>query len=738
MKRETLIRPRHLERLALVYVRQSTPGQVLENRESTRLQYELRERAEQLGWPRERIETIDEDLGCSGSGEVRRAGFARLLRSVARGRVGAVFGLDASRFARNGADWFKLLRWLRATETLLVTDEGVYDANSGDDSFVLGIHGALSESELYKIKARLDKGMLSKARRGELYHHVPTGYVVDGKRLRKDPDRDVREAVGEVFQRFRELGTALQVARQLREEGLKLPTRHPDERGLEWREATYSRVWNVLRNPAMGGAYAWGRTRTRLQLDERGRERKTRHKLPMEEWRVLLTEHHEGYVEWEEWLAIQARLAGNAVRQGGRGAAREGRALLQGLAVCGRCGRQLRVRYASAVQYRCEPDLNGKGGCQYLGGMRLDRLVAEIVLDGLGPAAAEAALEAERQRDKEERRQLLGYRREVERKEWDERKARKEYLEVEPEFRRVKRTLARDWERAQQELERAQAALAGARKDLQAARQGAPASVSPEEREGLARCCEDLRAVWEDAATTWRDRKRLLRAVLEEVVLTADRAAGKLGVLLRWRGGWIDERELGLQPVPRPERTPEATVELVRRLAQFQYDPEVAAELRRRGLRTARGLEFTWQRVAAVRRQYGIPGCPRKQAGGPEPVSVKAAARELGVSVSSLYRWIEQGWVPAERSGPEGALRVRLDARVRAKFRAAVPEGYVRAEAAARELGVSRQTIWSRIRAGSLPALRVVRGAERGLYVRLDSVPQPRLPGLSGATEESG
>ena len=244
--------------------------------------------------------------------------------------------------------------------------------------------------------------------------------------------------------------------------------------------------------------------------------------------------------------------------------------------------------------------------------------------------------------------------------------------------------------------------------------------------------------MWEDAATTWRDRKRLLRAVLEEVVLTADREAGKLGVLLRWRGGWIDERELGLQPVPRPERTPAATVELVRRLAQFNYDPEVAAELRRRGLRTARGLEFTWQRVAAVRRQYGIPGCPRKQAGGPEPVSVKAAARELGVSVSSLYRWIEQGWVPAERSGPEGALRVRLDARVRAKFRAAVPEGYVRAEAAARQLGVSRQTIWSRIRAGSLPALRVVRGAERGLYVRLDSVPQPRLPGLSGATEESG
>ncbi len=671
MKRETLIQPTHLERLALVYVRQSTPGQVLENRESTRLQYRLRERAEQLGWPRERIQTIDEDLGCSGSGAVERAGFERLLRAVARGRAGAVFGLDASRFARNGAEWFQLLRWLRATDTLLVTDEGVYDANSGDDSFVLGIHGALSEAELYKIKARMDKGALNKARRGELYINVPTGFVVDGQRLRKDPDRDVREAVGEVFQRFRELGTAGQVTRQLRAEGLKLPSRYAGEQGLEWREATYSRVCNVLRNPAMGGAYAWGRTRTKLHLDERDRERKTRRKLPLEEWRVLLKQHHEGYVEWEEWLAIQERLARNAVRHGGRGAAREGRALLQGLAICGSCGRRMQVRYASSVQYRCVPR-NGEGGCQYLGGERLDRLVAELLLEGLGPAAVEAAQQAERLREEAARRQLLGYRREVERKEWDERKARREYLAVEPEFRRVKRTLARDWERAQQELERAREALQAARQEQQASRAGEPAALSREERAGLRQCCEDLRAVWEHEATSWRDRKRLLGAVVEEVVLTSDREAGQLGVLLRWRGGWIDERELTRRPMPEHERTPEATVELVRRLAQFDYDREVAAELRRRGLRTARGLEFTRRRVRFLRQQHRIPGCPRKQAGGPEPVSVPAAARELGVSVSSLYRWIAQGWVPAERSGPEGALRVRLDARVRAKFREVV------------------------------------------------------------------
>lgn len=738
MHREPRIRAPHLERLAVVYVRQSTPGQVRENRESTRLQYKLRERAELLGWPRERIETIDEDLGCSGAGDVERRGYARLVRSVARGKVGAVFGLDASRFARNGADWFELLRWLRATETLLVTDKGVYDPRSGDDSFVLGMHGTLSDAELYKIKARMEEGKLNKARRGELYVAVPTGFVVDGKRLRKDPDRDVQEALEAVFARFRELGSAWQVAKQLRAEGMRLPTRHGDARGLEWRKTTYSRVRNVLKHPAMGGAYTWGRTRTKLQLDERDRKRKTTRKLPMEEWRVLIEGHHEGYVEWQEWLAIQQRLAGNQCAQGGPGAAREGRALLQGLAICGHCGRRMQVRYKSAVQYRCAPAPDGEGGCQYLGGKRLDRLVAEVVLEALRPAAVEAAAEAERLREEEWQRQLLGFRREVERKEWEERKARKEYLEVEPEFRRVKRTLARDWERAQAELERAQVELEGARKALQAAGQGVPAELSAAERQELAACCEDLRAVWEHEATTWRDRKLLLGAVMEEVVLTADRKAGRLRVLLRWQGGWIDERELPLAPKPEVQRTPEATVELIRRLAQFHHDPQVAAELRRRGVRTARGLEFTWRLVASVRSRYGIPGCRRKPAGGPEPVSVQAAARELGVSASSLYRWIAQGWVPAEREGPEGALRVRLDASVREKFCALVPEGYVRARTAARELGVSRQTIWLRVREGSLQALRVVRGAEKGLYVRLDSESPALLPGMEPADEDSG
>ena len=729
MRRETLVEARHLERLALVYVRQSTLAQVRENRESTRLQYALEQRAEELGWPRDRIRVIDEDLGVSGAGEERRSGFARLVLEVARGKVGAVFGLDASRFSRNEPEWFDLLRWLRATETLLVTDRGVYDAGSGDDSFVLGLHGTLSAAELYKIRARMEKGKLSKAQRGELYTRVPTGYVVDGKALRKDPDEHVREAIGLVFTRFQELGTARRVAGELRAGGVRLPTRHWDGRVLQWRKATYSRVWNILRHPAMGGAYAWGRTRTSVHLDERNRMRKSRRKVALENWKVLLPKHHEGYVEWEEWLAIQQRLAANSVAAGGSGAPREGRALLQGVAICGHCGRMMQVRYASAVQYRCERSQDGEGGCQHLGGKRLDRLVAAALLEAVGPAGVEAALRAERMQERERERQLLGYRREVERREWEERKAGREYREIEPEFRRVKKTLAAEWERAQEQLEHAREVLERARQRLPERAREVPEGTF----EGLA---GNLRAVWEDRATSWSDRKRLLATVLEEVVLTADREAHKLHVLLRWRGGWIDEQELPLQPPLHPLRTEASTLALIRRLAPLHADPALAEELNRRGLQTATGLTFTARRVASLRERHGIPARGKPKDADAPTVSVAVAAGELGVSVSSLYRWIDQGLIAAEQEGAGAPLRVRLDADVRARFRETVPDGYVPAAEAQRELGVSRQTLWSRIRTGPLQALRVVRGPSRGLYVRLGPSEQMCLPGLDEAGED--
>ena len=319
MSRERLIEASHLKRKGMVYVRQSTPGQVLANRESTHLQYQLRDMALELGWGPERIEIIDEDLGVSGAGEVHRSGFERLTLAVARGEVGAVFGLEASRLSRNEVDWFQLLRWLRSTDTLIVVEGRVYDPGSGADALTLGLQGTLSANELYNTRRRMEEGQLSKAQRGQLYKTVPTGYVREGDGLRKDPDPQVRHAIGRVFELFREVGTARQVVQALRAEGMQLPSQKHNRRPLVWSAAGYDRVYKVLTNPLMGGAYVYGRQRTEVYLDERNQPRKKVRRLPQEQWRVLLEEHHEGYVSWEEWQAIQAQLKANSTRARGNG-----------------------------------------------------------------------------------------------------------------------------------------------------------------------------------------------------------------------------------------------------------------------------------------------------------------------------------------------------------------------------------------------------------------------------------
>ena len=664
MKGERRIKERHLERRAVVYVRQSTPGQVLSNRESTRLQYGLREQAEALGWPSQRIETIDEDLGVSGSGEVDRPGFRRLTLEVARGQVGTVFGLDPSRLSRDTAEWFELLRWLRATDTLLVVGGKVYDPGRSDEKLLLGIQGTVSEQELLGIRRRMDEGLRNKARRGELYRSVPSGYVRDGTGLRKDPDEQVRHAIGQVFAKFRELGSARQVVRALRAGGTKLPGRRHPGAQVTWRKASYSRVLQVLRNPLMGGAYAYGRQRTEVQLDERGRLRKRVRRLPLDKWEVLIEGHHEGYVTWAEWLEIQQRLERNANTS--RGAPREGRALLQGLAVCGHCGRAMHVRYGKGVSYVCRgpTESAGAGICQSAGAVRVDKLAAAAFLEAAGPGGVEAALRAERLDAEREEEWLRSYRLELERKEYEERKAECEYREVEAGLRLVKRTLGRDWEQAQE-------AALRARRDLERAVERLPRRGEPPATELFARLGTRLRALWEHPALRMRDRKRLLATLLEEAVLRADRKARTLSVVLRWRGGWVDEHELPAyrsQP-PQPRRDDVGTVEMVRRLARFYPDGSIALTLGKQGRKTARGLPFTRKRVASLRTRHGIAACPPQANDNEAPtLRVAEAARELGTSPSTLYRWIQQGFVPATRPVPGAPWLVRLDAALRARF----------------------------------------------------------------------
>lgn len=729
LRADERVKPHHLKRLALVYVRQSTAQQVRVNQESTRRQYALEEQALQLGWSRELIRTIDADLAVSGSLAGERDGFRELLDEVAHGRVGAVLGLEVSRLARNTVEWFQLLDWCRSTDTLLVEGEQIYSPLRHDDSLVLGIKGTMSEAESCLIRERMRGGLRSKASRGELYHHVPIGFVRDGKSVIKDPDRQVRHAIEAVFRHFRQQGSARQAVQALLAAGWKMPSRPPGQRGaVKWSATTYDRVMAILRNPAMGGGYVYGRQRTERVLDEQDRVRRVTRRVPREEWQVLIEEHHEGYVSWSEWEAIQERLSANTTAKGGRGAAREGPALLAGRALCGHCGRYLQVRYGKGWwSYFCpkRAERSGRdGGCQSVGGKRVDRWVAGELLATGQQAGAEAAARAWEQRRAQEREALRSQRLEVERCAYEERLAARRYSRVDPDNRLVAGTLEKQWERALQASEQARAHLERARRAL-------PERPPLERLETLG---SDLRAVWEAECVSDRDRKRLLHCLVENVTLSVDREARTVRMVLHWYGGGVAEHALDTWTrARRAARDSRGTVELVRNLSEHHGDATTAQVLNRQRRTTARGLPFTRGRVASLRQRHGIPGYrKRPPEEGASVLGVMEAARQLEVSTGTLYRWIREGLVPAERVTAGAPYRIRLTEELRQRFCDEVPDQFVPLREAMRLLGVTRQRIWQRIRDRELESKHVRRGKVKGLYVRVEveEAAGPCLPGL--------
>ena len=687
-----------LSRLAIVYVRQSSLGQVRDNRESTQRQYALTQRAQDFGWPDERIETIDGDLGMSGSVAGHRRGFEQLCRRIALGEVGAVFGIEVSRLARNTVEWFQLLDLCRRSNTVIVEDSHIYAPGRNDDDLVLGIKGTVSASEVAIISARLDGGKRNKALRGALYGNVPAGFVLEGETLLKDPDRQVQKTVERVFSGFLEAGTARTAAQLLSESGVRLPVRHNGQ--MSWQDADYSRVRSILKNPMMAGIYAWGRRPGALEGPH------------SEHWDVWIPDHHEGYVDLPTWHRIQEALFCNqGKRASDRGALRDGPALLQGLVVCGHCGRSMGVRYNKSWHYICRGRKSHKGthdGCFSVGGVRIDKLVVEQFLEAAGPAGMEAALEAEKLAGAEREAALCSQRLELERCNYEASLAERRYRQVDPDNRLIAATLERDWERSLRALERAQQQVAAAEAEQ-------PQAPDPKRLASLGR---DLLALWEAKETTARDRKRLLACLLDEVILHKDRDAWQIGVFLQWKGGRTDEYRKAIRAGHRDIRRDDAdTVELLRRLAAFYPDWEIARILNRQKRVTARGLEFTGSRVAGLRGRHGIPICPPPDANPPEaPVmSVAEAAGELGITGTTLYRWIRKGLVPSIQPKVSGApVRVRMTEDFRSRFCPEPPDGFVPLATAVARLGVSRQTIWKRMRAGTLEAVYLTHGQRRG------------------------
>jgi DNA invertase Pin-like site-specific DNA recombinase len=648
--------------LAVVYVRQSTRRQVIDHGESTRLQYGLVDRAVALGWSRRRVLVIDEDLGRSGAGVVDRVGFQRLVTEVTMDHVGLVLGMEMSRLARAGRDWHQLLELCALSRTLLADGDGVYDPNDYNDRMLLGLKGVVSEVELHLIKTRMRSGVLAKASRGELTLPLPTGFVHRPcGEVVLDPDEGVRETVRLVFRLFTELGTVNAVLRALVSAGVQLPVRvrgGADKGDLQWRRPGRVTVQNMLRNPAYAGIYVYGRSRQDPRRRRPGHPHSGRRRVPDQEWLVRLPGRLPAYISVAEHERILTRLAANQARADRPGAARNGAALLTGLAVCGRCRRRMTVRYARSGgrdlhSYLCTRDRSEYGSptCQQMSGPFLDAWVSGQVLAAVAPAALELSTEATTriQREREQLERIWQLR--LERAVIACDRARRCYRLTEPENRLVARRLEAEWETALAEHQR----LTEEHERFAASR---PASLGPDELAAIAGLARDVPAIWNAPTTTNADRKELLRCLLERVLITADGDSENVHVHLVWAGGATTTARL-IRPVAHLEQLsyfPLLQARVAELAAAGHPAAVIAQEINAQGLRPPkRSDHFTPDTMRGLMHRLGITTRTtrhRPVGPGPDQWWLKDLAHEIGMPPVTLYSWIQRGWVTAHQDTP--------------------------------------------------------------------------------------
>jgi DNA invertase Pin-like site-specific DNA recombinase len=635
-----------LRRKAVVYVRQSTQQQVQLNTGSTRRQYELVEVARRRGF--RDVEVIDDDLGRSAGGATTRPGFQRLVALLCAGDVGAVLCLDASRLARNGRDWHHLLELCGLVDARVIDHDGIYDPCRPNDRLLLGMKGSISEFELGILRARMLDAARSKARRGELRISVPLGYTWHREAgLGLDPDLRVQEAVRTIFARFRELGSARQVLLRLAAEGLHFPRPSDGKRttSFEWCPLRYRNVIAVLKNPFYAGAYVYGKSEKRTALVDGQPRRSYGHGKPLEQWEVLIKDHHEGYIGWAEFERNQAALATNTYRKpGGEKSGRGGRALLAGIITCGRCGRRLPVGYAGRGTprpvYRCDrPNLMlGLPRRLGFGGSRVDAAVAAELLRALEPMAIEAASEAERLSMEAETERLRMVELELQQARYDALLAERRYAACDPDNRLIAAQLERNWETALQRVAACRARLDADRSSPEASR--------PQDFAGLA---QDLAAAWNAPGTTMRTRQRLVRALIREIIADVDEATREVVLVIHWQGGQHSELRVR-KPMTGEHgcRTPDEALAVMRSMAARWSDEDIAASLNRMGMRTGQGKSWTAKRVSSLRRVHGIHAYRSAEKDG-EWLTMAEATTSLGVNAHVIRNLIKDGTLPAEQ-----------------------------------------------------------------------------------------
>jgi DNA invertase Pin-like site-specific DNA recombinase len=657
------ITPEHLRKGAIVYVRQSSIGQVLEHTESKRRQYELGDTAR--GWGFATVATIDDDLGRSGSGFMERPGFQKLVALVCTGSVGAVFSIEASRLARNGRDWHHLIDLCALVGTLVIDHDGVYDPRLINDRLLLGLKGTMSEYELSLLRQRGLAARDAKARRGELRFALPPGYCWNELgRIEIDPDERVAESIRLVFRKFHELGSVRQVFLWAAQAGLKLPVLRQGAAGsrIEWREAAYHTVLQVVQHPMYAGAYVFGRTTQRTQVQD-GRARKSDgHSKPMESWNVLIRDHHPGYISWEQFEANLKMLTENAHMQKrmDRKSARGGRALLTGLVRCGRCGRMMRIFYGMrsghAHRYQCRGDAQHeyKGMCLGVGGVRVDRAVVAQMLEAVSGHAVEAALRAVQQAAEADDDVRKSLERELEQARYEAALAARRHEAVDPDKRLVARELEARWNVALSRV---------AELESKIARVDAAATTRPQiDRAGLLALAHDLPAAWNAPGTTERTKQRLTRILIREVVIDQKDDAKEAVVTIHWTGGRHTEVRVSRIRAGRyPEDRHPSPVEVIRNLGGQWPDRELAVTMNRMRCRSADDTTWTTVRVRELRERLGIapfdPTHPRE-----ETISVDETARRLKICVGSVLRLIREGTLPAKQLMPSAPWQVPVAA----------------------------------------------------------------------------
>jgi DNA invertase Pin-like site-specific DNA recombinase len=651
---------RHLERLAVVYVRQSTMQQVLDHQESTRLQYGLVQRAMALGWSEARVLVIDEDLGQSGATAEGRQGFQRLVAEVGLDHVGLVLGVEMSRLARSSKDWHQLLETCALFGTLIADLDGIYDPNQYNDRLLLGLKGTMSEAELHLIKQRMEQGKLQKARRGELRFGLPIGYVRDASgAIALDPDAQVQHVVRLIFRKFDELGTLHALVRYLAQQGVELGVRlreGPAKGTLEWRCPKRTTLQALLRNPIYAGAYAYGRRQVDGRRKQPGRPSSGRVDRTPHTYHVLLKDAVPAYITWEQYEQNVARLVANRAHADTLGAVRRGPSLLSGLVVCGTCGHRLQVRYGgprTLHSYVCGRAVIDYGGdyCQYIAGEPIDTFVTQWVLKALEPAALTLSLEATARLEKE--RQALDqlWQQRLERAAYESERAARHYRLIEPEHRLVARQLAKDWDdklAAQRQLQ----------EDYERFVHTQSRVLSPVERDTIAQLAQNIPALWYAPTTTGADRKEMIRQIIQRVIVQVEGVSERLHITIEWVGGGVTAG-ITTRPVRRTEtlRAYPLLCERIRALAAEGYSTvKITACLAQEGFRSPRqDRALNRQTVVELMRRLGIrqPGRQPRPRLGPHEWRLSELERAVARTNSTLHQWRKRGWLKARWHEPE-------------------------------------------------------------------------------------